>query len=437
MAPVLSQHNIFGPIKNSRKFFLINPLSKNADILDPETAQAYAQGKWTDQDEMLEKGYLVDPDQEQSRFREAYLDFLDNRDQDEIQIFYVPTYACNFACSYCYQEGYSQDATQNSEEIIQAFFAYIDREFADRRKYITVFGGEPLLPGKKQQETVSLLMQKTKERNLGLAFVTNGYTLEEYVPLLSQGIIREIQVTLDGAGEMHDRRRMLKGGGATFERIAAGIDAALQAGLNVNLRTVVDKENLPGLLDLAHFAIQRGWTRNRLFKTQMGRNYELHVCQVDQNRLYDRVSLYEDLYELITHHPEFLEYHQPAYSLSKFLFEKGELPDPLFDSCPGCKTEWAFDYTGRIYSCTATVGKSGEVLGTFYPEVSRKDDIIAEWESRDVTSIPQCRECPVRLACGGGCASVAKNRTGKILSPDCRPVTELMGLGLPLYFKIK
>ena len=72
---------------------------------------------------------------------------------------------------------------------------------------------------------------------------------------------------------------------------------------------------------------------------------------------------------LIRQHPAILQFHKPAYSVSKFLFENGELPDPLFDSCPGCKTEWAFDYTGRIYSCTATVGKPGEELGTFYPEV--------------------------------------------------------------------
>ena len=61
--------------------------------------------------------------------------------------------------------------------------------------------------------------------------------------------------------------------------------------------------------------------------------------------------------------------------------------------------------------------------------------IIEQWESRDVTSIPECRECSVQLACGGGCGSVAKNRTGTICSPDCRPVKELMELGFKAYFE--
>ncbi|MCG8571480.1 MAG: SPASM domain-containing protein, partial [Spirochaetes bacterium] len=123
------------------------------------------------------------------------------------------------------------------------------------------------------------------------------------------------------------------------------------------------------------------------------------------------------------------------FSISRYLFDNGEMPDPLFNSCPGCKTEWAFDYSGNIYSCTATVGKLGEELGTFYPDITRKDDIIDQWEERDVTSIPECKECSVQLACGGGCAAVAKNKTGNIISPDCRPITELLELGIAHYFK--
>jgi len=181
--------------------------------------------------------------------------------------------------------------------------------------------------------------------------------------------------------------------------------------------------------------MEKGWTASPLFKTQLGRNYELHHCQSSPDKLFDRISLYEKIYEMIKIHPHILDFHKPAYSVSKYLEENGELPGPLFDSCPACKTEWAFDYTGNIYSCTATVGKTDESLGTFYPSVTRKEEIIDNWESRDVTSIAECRDCSVQLACGGGCGSVAKNRTGNICSPDCRPVKELMELGFSQYFR--
>ena len=144
--------------------------------------------------------------------------------------------------------------------------------------------------------------------------------------------------------------------------------------------------------------------------------------------------MYQELYSLIQLHPEILQFHRPAFSISKFLFENGSLPSPLYDSCPGTKTEWAFDYTGSIYSCTATVGKKEEALGTFYPTVSKKYELIEQWEERDVTSIKECTDCTLRLACGGGCASVAYNKTGSISAPDCRPVKELLELGISTYF---
>jgi len=98
------------------------------------------------------------------------------------------------------------------------------------------------------------------------------------------------------------------------------------------------------------------------------------------------------------------------------------------------KQNGAFDYTGHIYSCTATVGKDDEALGTFYPEKNQLKELINVWESRDVVSIPECKECGVQLACGGGCGSVAKNKSGTVCSTDCRPIKELLELGFGAYF---
>jgi len=378
---------------------------------------------------------LLDEAEETKLYRSRYLDFIDSRDKDEIQIFFVTNYSCNFACTYCYQDQYNNPHLELSNDIIDAFFDYVGKEFAGRKKYITVFGGEPLLGSPKQKDLISYLLKKSVESNLEVSFVTNGYSLEEYSEILKTGKIREVQVTLDGTETVHNSRRFLKGGDGTFNKIVRGIDSCIGNQIDINLRMVADKENINNLPDLAQFAIDKGWTKSPYFKTQIGRNYELHHCQSAPDILFDRVSLYESIYELTKLHPQILEFYKPAYSVAKFLSENGELPDPLFDACPACKTEWAFDYTGQIYSCTATVGKSDESLGSFYPDVTRKSDLIDQWERRDVTSIPECKECSVQLACGGGCGSVAKNRTGKICSTDCRPVKELLELGFSAYIE--
>ena len=436
-----SKHNIFSKIKDSDNFFIVNSLSGNADILTPEDAEKVLKikngGVVADDpltSELKEKGYLIDEAEERKLFRRKYLDFLDTRDQDEIQLFFVPNYSCNFACSYCYQDEYAPTKGELTTEIIDSFFDYIGKEFAGKRKYITVFGGEPLMNSPRQKESVSYLIKKATEVRLEVCFVTNGYTLVEYIDILRQGLIREIQITMDGTASVHNARRFLKGGGGTFDKIVAGVDACLENNLTVNLRMVIDKENIGNLSDLAQFASDKGWSSSPFFKTQIGRNYELHHCQSAENKLFSRISLYEELYALTKFNPHILEFYKPAYSISKFLAENGSMPDPLFDSCPACKTEWAFDYTGKIYPCTATVGKSDEELGTFYPEITLQKDLVDAWEMRDVTSIPECKACSMQLACGGGCGSVAKNTHGTICSTDCRPVKELLELGFGAYF---
>jgi uncharacterized protein len=428
-----SRFNIISEIKDSDQYFIINSLYGSADIIDRDTYNRLISGLSSD-DELSARGYLVNPEEEKAIFREAYLRFLDDRETDEVQLFFVPDYSCNFNCSYCYQGEYENRSGGLRSEIIDAFFRYIDIEFADRRKYITLFGGEPLLNGRRQRENVETIIERAAERNIQIAIVTNGYHIPEYLDLLRKAPVREIQVTLDGTREVHDKRRALKNGEGTFDRIVEGMELLLTNGIPVNLRMVADRDNIDNLPALAQFAIDRGWTAYDHFSTQIGRNYELHDCQSERGRLFSRIEMYGELYRLIKEFPHIMEFHKPAFAVSRALYENGELPAPLFDACPGTKTEWAFDYKGNIYACTATVGKPGEELGVFFPERELYTDKIEEWEERDILSVKECGDCNLSLICGGGCASVAKNRNGCIGSPDCRPVKELLELGIAAYF---
>jgi len=162
----LSKHNIFSRIADSDEYFIVNLLTGNADILSAEQAQEVIDERISNTGEFTEKGYLSDEVEETRLFRKRYADFIDARDKDEIQLFFVPWYACNFSCTYCYQEGYSNLHTTPSNELIDAFYAYIAREFGGRKKYITVFGGEPLLPGEMYKTVVRRLLDKAKEAGL-------------------------------------------------------------------------------------------------------------------------------------------------------------------------------------------------------------------------------------------------------------------------------
>lgn len=432
----LSKHNIISKIADSEDYFIVNLLSGHADILEADEAQKFMSNTSDDTSEFIKKGYLVNPKEEAQLFKTKYLDFIDERDNDEVQLFFTPWYSCNFDCSYCFQDEYANPDDQVSNDVIDAFFTYVDTKFAARKKYVTLFGGEPLLNNPHKKESIRQFVTEATKRGLDIAMVTNGYHISEYIDILKNGMIREIQVTLDGTEKVHDSRRMLRGGKGSFTKTVEGIDLLLRHRIPVNLRMIIDKENVNDLPKLARFAIEKGWTEKIYFKTALGRNYELHHCQTNNQRLFSRIEMYEEIYQLVKKHPEILTFHKPLFSISKFLFENGELPNPLFDSCSGCKTEWAFDYSGKIYACTATVGNKGDELGTFYPNIELNEELIEEWEDRDVLAIKECVSCPVSLACGGGCAAIAKNRAGKLHAPDCRPVKELLTLGISLYSEL-
>ena len=126
-------------------------------------------------------------------------------------------------------------------------------------------------------------------------------------------------------------------------------------------------------------------------------------------------------------------YWSDSYLRGFALVQTGELYLPTYDTCPACKTEWVFDLYGYIYGCTATTGQEEYKLGTYYPEYHLKEQEVKQWQERNISTIPECRECDVSLICGGGCGAVAHNQFSKILAPDCRPIKEVLEIGLRYY----
>ncbi len=429
-----SRFNILSRLPGRKDWVVVNLLSGEADLLEGDEVQFLQPGARDIPRAFVEKGYWCDPEAEELAYRLRYIDFLEKREQEEVQVLFVPTYQCNFDCSYCYQSDYGQEAAALHPGITDAFFGFLREVVAPKKHYVTLFGGEPFLDGAGYHRALSVFIARCGKEGTDLAVVTNGYHLDRYLDVLGQAKVREIQLTLDGPPDVHDARRPLRGNRPSFDKISRNLDRCLDRGYPVNLRVVADRGNMQHLPALARLSAQRGWTGHPLFKTQLGRNYELHSCQASPDRLYSRLEFYTDYHDLAKEHPELLDFHKPALSVSRYLSENGQLPPPLFDACPACKSEWALDLHGRVYACTATVGKEGEALGRFYPRLELNGQAVRAWQQRDVTQIPECSHCALQLACGGGCASLAKNRHGSLLAPDCRPADGLIGLGASLYF---
>ncbi|MDH4200595.1 MAG: SPASM domain-containing protein [Spirochaetia bacterium] len=423
-----------------------NYLTGSMDIMDKKESELFLHyqesGSWENYPgitDLLHRRYIFEHEQEERELiNEKRQLFLTEYANTPVQIIFTPTYVCNMGCSYCYQADYENTSATLKKDVVDSFFDYINKTFAREKvkPYITLFGGEPLLGGNEYKTSLLYFLHKAKEFEYEIAMVTNGYELENYLPCFIENKfnIKEIQVTLDGIEEIHDKRRPMKTKAGSFDNVTRGINKALQNGFRINLRSIIDKDNMAELYKLAEYAQDRGWLNypSARFQTTLGRNYELHFCQAG-TPLYERSEMWKDFAGEAEKHPVLYKYHSPQFHGMHNLSRTGELPLPVFDGCPAGKKEWAFDFKGDIYGCTASVGVEKYRLGNFISGDRINEEQVNEWKTRDVFSIPECSQCAVSLSCGGGCGVLAANKTGKILSPDCRPVKDLIVTGLRYY----
>lgn len=141
-----------------------------------------------------------------------------NNSNTSLQLTLLPAeMACNFACTYCYEDR-TQKARMGSshQEILMKF---IKKHNMLQNIHIDWFGGEPLINSDFILNFSSELQQYTK--NLGINFqssiTTNGYYLTyELCKKLLAVNVRVFQITLDGLADDHDKLRPLSNGQPTF-----------------------------------------------------------------------------------------------------------------------------------------------------------------------------------------------------------------------------
>ena len=427
------------------EYAILNPVAGSFDLMSEAEYKQYCdleQGKAIDAEMaeyLIERGYIFRDGYSYERtLRNAYAEFQAEVKDAQVQLMLIPTYSCNLACTYCFQHGIDGKPKLITKEIVDRFFEYADREFSGtaRKPFITLFGGEPLMNSKAHREIIEYIVGKSIEEGYELSAVTNGYDFAEYADLLKKARIKEIQFTLDGSQPVHDQRRMTANHKGTFERVLAGMEKAVEYGMPINLRTVTDKQNIDDLVNLAELLDAKGWLDlpRELFKTQIGRNYELFECYEKPEHLFSQVEMWAYIAKLAERHPVVRKFHRPDFMGIRYLVDTGEMYLASFDTCPAAKTEWVFDLYGDIYGCTASCGREDFKLGTFWPEVRKNEAAIQNWKSRDVTNIEKCKACRYDVICGGGCGVLAANKNGgEILSPDCRPIQELYDIGLNFY----
>jgi uncharacterized protein len=446
-----SNHNQIHDI-DKEKFLLLNPFTGALDIIDKDVIELlnYTQthselpSGMSKADPivslLLKRGYLLkDIEEEKKRailLNKAILE------QHRPGFLLIPTYNCNFRCPYCYEYNLKKKSKEFLEKVLTktqvdiAFHTFdelleksILKDRSKNRKPVTVslYGGEPFLLQTKN--IVEYICIKAKEREWGVSAITNGFFLEEFLPILVNFKIERLQITLDGPKKIHDKRRFRTGRKPTFNKIVAGVEKAIDAGINILLRTNLDAKNMNDFPELISFYKNRGWN-------EKGQSINLSFGIVTSDTCKYEHSLspleyYRKLYKILGNSSLFTD------AISRymgFLRPQGvpEYPQfPKFYACGANVQQNIFDPHNYIYPCWGVVGEPEKAIGiynssgyTFYePELKK-------WR-RGVLDLPNCMECSFIFICSGGCTFFAVSAGQSHRSGFCDQFDEVFNEFVP------
>jgi uncharacterized protein len=166
-----------------------------------------------------------------SRYRNSFLDLR-----------ILPTEECNCRCIYCYESFKRGEMTEEVKESVKLMLMKRIPYIKDLS--IGWFGGEPMMAMNTIADISNLILELMKKYDFkyNTQITTNGFFLnrDNFLKLLDLKI-NNIQITLDGDKEEHDKRKRLIDGSGTFDVIMdnlnniSKIDKDYQLTFRINL----------------------------------------------------------------------------------------------------------------------------------------------------------------------------------------------------------
>jgi len=169
---------------------------------------------------------------------------------------------CNLRCRYCaYTHGGVSGvrphghAVMELEVLERAVRGFLHAAGRVKSPVLSLYGGEPLLAADLLRRALDLVRDEAPRPDVRVVVDTNGLLLEDagLRALLSERRV-DLQVSLDGPAEIHDRHRRTVDDGPSHARILAGLRALLREDPDAAARlrfqiTVVDPRDLPAVAD--------------------------------------------------------------------------------------------------------------------------------------------------------------------------------------------
>ncbi|PWK09589.1 radical SAM/SPASM domain-containing protein [Tumebacillus permanentifrigoris] len=316
---------------------------------------------------------------------------------DRLWLTIMPTEECNFRCVYCYEDF-------KVKEMPRAVLDGIKQLVAQRAPNLSVlsiawFGGEPTEAPEVITELSEFFLQICEQYGIQYyaGMTTNGYNLTpEYVDhLVTACQVSHFNITLDGLEAEHDKRRILKHGGQTFERIMSNLKQmkASTHEFYCQLRTNFDQESveeIPKLMDYIADTFE-GDERFPVYYRNIGKwggpnDDQLQVC--------DGSAGLRSMYAL---HKTAKEKGLPLATIEQNL---GPSNSVCYAALPYSLVVGA---DGTIYKCTVALDKDYNKVGHIDADghLQLHEERFQLWVGSNETIDSGCQKCFFRPSCQG------------------------------------
>jgi uncharacterized protein len=324
----------------------------------------------------------------------------------------IPTFACNLACSYCYQHC-ENSATEQWRGVFLdiAEAETIVETFLDQRtspdcascvpSEICFIGGEPLL----HISLIHSLVNRAREhaigqhRHLSLTIVTNGTLVTPEIAKFCSDHDVFVIVSLDGRKEVNDRARMTYSHGGSFDKARRGYDLLRNAGCRVGICQTVGKHNIATYVDEVLYLL------DTLHPDDLCSNSCLHALPGQSNPFRVEPSAFSvQLAALFVKCRELRPFGNLPEQIVR-RFKPFLTRTPMLHYCGAQSEKIVISPNGRASLCEAFAFLNTET-STWQECLANQQAVSKDrafWSRQSPVNVPECRKCALILQCGAGC----------------------------------
>ncbi len=323
------------------------------------------------------------------------------------------TRKCNLSCPHC--DRGAADRSGTGELSTEECFRVIDSILEIGRPTTVLTGGEPLL-----RDDIFKVAKYATDKGLRVVLSTTGQLLTpEVAARIRDANILRVGVSLDfPTAAPHDRFR---GETGVFDRTLSGIKAAQQAGLKVEVYSVIAKFTAPYLKDLLNLLIELGVaTWNPVMFVPTGRGKTLKNMQLSPDEYEQTLNwLYEKENEL---RDKMLFSGDSLPQRNRIVRQIGTAQEMRSFSrlhLRGCKAGingCDILYGGKVVACSMLDVEAGDLRKESFAQIWRNSPLLRKL--RDLSNIKgKCAVCEYKTVCGG-CRGRTYGATGDYFEAD-------------------